>query len=384
MTYAATALGLYYPEWHKRVGDIPNAGTDSTLDATGEIIAFIGRIYIDGRPGSAKTISAAGGGSISYRTAAVTFANAGTSVSVGIQDVASTASPGQPDGSFDVVSAALVGGGGLITANAWQTVTMTGGTGSKSITHGDLIAVVIDMTARAGADSVIVSSTVGTGAGGMTAYSNHFAAAAWSTGTEQTPTVLITFDDGTIATLDGGSIINTTTFNTGFAAASTPDERGEIFQVPWDCKIDAIWGYCGATDLDSDFSLKLYADPLGTPSALATIAVDPLTLSNNGASSTTFGRYPLAAEVELTRNTDYAVTMLATGTTNSVIALVTLANAAYRALWPGGTTLNSATRSDSSGAFSAVTTTHYLLGVRISSFHDTSSGGSSEHTSVWS
>lgn len=375
MTLVAIGNGLMYPSPYS----FPHASSATpTLDAATEKYAMVGRIYIDGRPGSAKTLST---GTIQYRTGAVTFANGGTTVDIGIQDVASGAGPiAQPDGTFDVKTT-LTGGGGGITTTAWNTATMNSGT--KNITHGDLIAVVWDMTARAGADSVTITNGsigwgTGVGSSGLPT-TNAFVSSAWQTtntaGAARSPNVIIVFDDGTLGWLDA-TIPFTTVGADTFQDSTNPDERGMIFQVPWSCKVDALWVLGGVTDASSDFTLKLYSDPTGSPSSLASVAVAAENLGV--AALNEFVTAPLATEVSLSANTDYIVTMLATGTSNSRLHNIVLGNTAHRAALNGGTTLAKATRNNSSGAFTAESpaVTMYGIGVRISQFDDGTGSGS--------
>jgi len=91
----------------------------STLNATGETAFFVGYCCLQNPLGGSKTISAAGGGKIVWVAFAVTFADAGTTFDVGIQDVSTTATPSQGDGTWDV-KASFTGGGGGVTANSAQ------------------------------------------------------------------------------------------------------------------------------------------------------------------------------------------------------------------------------------------------------------------------
>src|SRR5512146_744096 len=119
-----------------------SSGT-SALNAAGYKTAFIGNVYISGRPVGAKTISAAGGGSISFTPGTNTFADAGTNLRVGIQDADTSNSPVVPDGTHDVY-ADLVPGSVTLTGGTWYEADMSSGT--KSITHGQEIAIVFEMT----------------------------------------------------------------------------------------------------------------------------------------------------------------------------------------------------------------------------------------------
>jgi hypothetical protein len=348
--------------------EAPN--TIATLNAATDKLAFIGYAYIDGRAAS-KTISAAGGGSISFRTGTVTFANGSTSVTVGIQDVdATNGPPVQPDGSFDVASAALVGGGGGITTAAWNTITMTGGSGSKTIAQGDLIAVVIDMTARGGADSVVINSGI------PTAYQLPACvefAGAW-TDRASAPNCLITFDDGTLGIIDSGMPFTNISTEL-YADSDNPDERGMIFQVPFECKVDGLMVRAlRASGTTSDATLTLYETPTGTPASLAAVTVLADQLAGSSAGFITAN---LASEITLAANTDYCLAFRATGAGQIGPAICTFANEAYRTFLPGGTTLAKATRNNGSGAFTpqSPAVTMYHMAVRISAVEASAGGG---------
>jgi hypothetical protein len=375
MTLVSIPSGLLYPMASDSTAlGAKSSSSSTTLDAATEKVAMIGRVYINGRPGSAKTISAAGGGSISFRTAAVTFANAGTTIDLGIQDVdAVNGVIARPDGSFDV-SRTLTGGTDTINANAWNTFAMTGGTGSKSITHGDLIAVVFDMTARGGADSAIV--TLGGSASGSMPVTNQFVAAAWATSSAGNPNVLITFDDGTLGIIDNAIPFTSALSVETFADGTNPDERGIIFQVPWDCKIDAIWANVGISGATSDYTITLYSTPTGTPAAVSGASFTVLAEQNVNVTAQGFNSFTLPAEVTLTRNTDYAIAIKADGAGNVRLNSYVLADTSHRAFLPY-TSIAKATRNNGSGAFTAESPaiTIYQMCVRISALQDTSSAG---------
>lgn len=374
MTKATINSGLIFPQWHYFLKD-PNSGfvTLGTMDAATEKVALIGRVHLETR-GATKTISAAGGGLITWRSGAVTFANGGTTVDVGIQDVATgSGPPAQPDGTFDV-SATLTGGGGGISANSYNATDMTSGT--KSITDGDLIAIVFDMTARGGADSVVVQGHSGS-VGIAQPTASLFTGGAWASATAHIPaTAYITFDDGTLGIIDG-AIPYVLSANESFQDSTNPDERGMMFQVPWNVDIDAF--YCfGATgnNAAADLTFKLYSDPTGTPSLVTSLAI----LQEQQLASTNArpGLYRLPSAVSLTRNTNYALTVLATGTANTNLEVRTLNTENLRKFVPGSTTLAKVTRDGSSGAFTAESpaVSMYNMGVRICAFDDGTGSGS--------
>ena len=375
MTLVSIPTGLIYPLAFDAGGTNAKAtGNGTAMDAATDKTAMIGRVYINGRPGSAKTISAAGGGSISFRTGTVTFANAGTTLDLGIQDVdAANGNIARPDGTFDV-KRTLTGGADTISSNTWTTFAMTGGTGSKSIAHGDLIAVVWDMTARGGSDSVAL--TVGSQVAGTFPVTNEFQSSAWRTTSVGEPNVLITFDDGTLGIIDGAIPFSQALQVEAYTDSNNPDERGIIFQVPWDCKIDGLWANVGISGAPADFTLALYSTPFGTPAAISGASFTVLAEQLSAASAQSFTPFSLASEIALTRNTDYALAIKADSTGQVRLNSYIFGDTAHRAFLPYPSVAK-VTRNNGSGAFTAESPalTMYQMGVRISALQDTSGGG---------
>lgn len=372
MTLVSIPTGLLYPFACDNAGTVAKATSNGTaMDAATDKTAMIGRVYIDGRPGSAKTISAAGGGFISFRTGTVTFANAGTTIDLGIQDVdPANGLPARPDGTFDV-KRTLTGGTDTISSNTWTTFAMTGGTGSKSIEHGDLIAVVWDMTARGGSDSVALTL------GGLVTASfpvvNEFQSSAWRTSSIGQPNVVITFDDGTLGIIDGAIPLSQALQVEAYSDSTNPDERGIIFQVPWDCRIDGLWVNAGIGAATADFTMTLYSTPTGTPAAVSGASFTILAEELYGTSGQSFQCLTLASEITLTRNTDYVLAIKADGSGQVRLNSYVFGNTAHRAFLPYPSVAK-VTRNNSSGPFTAESPaiTMYQMGVRISALQDTS------------
>ena len=373
MTLAATGPGLLYPLGNGSITG--GGGTTLVMDAASERAAMIGHIFWNGRPGSAKTVSSAGG-SISIRFGTTTFANASTSLDIGIQDVATATGPtARPDDSFDV-KATYVGGTDTINSGAWTTIAME--TGTKSITHGDLIAIVMDMTARGGADSV-AWYTVSHSRPGRP-LNNQYLAGAWlATSTSDMPIAYITADDGTLGVIYGHFLpavfqSSSESFNDG----TDPDERGMVFQIPWDCKIDSFWALTTGNGTAADFTVSLYSSP--TTSATLVTSVSVLGEQVNAWDTNNFS-VVLPTEVSLSKDTDYCLAFKASGATSIGLSKLILPAAGLRAFFPGGTTIAKATRNNSTGNFTTDTSNLYMMGVGISQLHDTG-GGSGGGTRV--
>lgn len=246
-----------------------------TINAAGESYGVIGRVRIPGNA-TGKVISAAGSGQIGWNPGGVTWATAGTTIRIGIQDV--DGSTGLEDGTFDVFRD-LVQGTDALTGSVLRADTM--GSGTKTLSDGDLIAIVIEMTVRNGADSVQVQGTVGpTGmADGNFGFGLPYGSIDTGALAKSATNLLyavIKFDDGTYGAIHGVSpgrtavgtlqTINTTT---------NPDEICGTFTVPFKCQICGIGMYAASIAGTDGFEMILYTDPLVTPVATVTVTADP-------------------------------------------------------------------------------------------------------------
>lgn len=374
MTAVSTEMGISFPGGGFQ---ITSAGTDFIMDATAEKAALIGFLHIEGRA-TGKVLSAAGGGSISFYPGSVTWAAVGpaTTLEVGIQDVSTAAYPSQPDGTFDVVGL-LTSGVDTLTSSTWKTVAMT--TGTKTMSHGDKIAIVADMTARNGADSVRWKSNTSTR--GFPC-GNSYLAGAWGTGSQSfVPLAYITFDDGTLGTIFGEMAPTFALYSSeAFQDSTNPDERGIIFQVPWDVKTDAVRVPVNITAATQDFTIKLYSDPLGTPTLLDSSVVPAEIYGANRTSITAL----FAAPISLTKNTDYCLTVLATGTGNVTLDTWVLPTTNLRRFFSNGPNIRKATRNNSAGVFTeeSPAVTIYNMQILLSEFIDSAGGGLITHSGM--
>ncbi len=352
---------------------LPTAGT---MDAAAEKVAMMGHVYWHGAPAAAKTMNSTS--KIHFRTGTVTFANAGTTLRVGLQDVATgTGPPIQPDGTFDVYVDLVGGGVGLTSADDNDPVSVSLSTsGSKSVTHGDLIAVVFEMTARAGVDSVVLLG--GPNGNGLLGYSQMPLCSNYTTSwpnvaaSAPAPMVMLEASDGTLGVLMGGGYYGPGSAYV-YQASSTPDERGLIFQVPFRCTVNSIYLSTGGNAAAADGALKLYSDPLGTPVEMASITL----LGERGGNvvDERMTQYMLASEQTLEPNTNYCISYLASGTADVNLGYINLSDAAHRAI-NGLDNCSSASRSNATGAFGSLDTVNIVaMAVGICALDDGAGSG---------
>lgn len=329
--------------------------TNQTFNAANVGLYFIGYVVIDGRPTSAKTLSSAGG-KIHFMAGATTFANAGTTLRIGIQDVnATTGTPARGDGTFDVYKD-MVGGTDTITGSAYNTATLA--TGSKSIAHGDLIAIAFRMTARGGADSVILQSLASASLFNWPQVTAESSGGAFSS-VQNVPNAIIEFDDGTLGWIHGTMPVNTGVTNVTYDVNSTPDEVGIPLRFPRPVSVEGLWVFAQFVP-SGPKEIILYSDPFGTPVAEKTISYDADMIQANG---NRISHFLFGAPFTLNPDVDYLVGIRPTTADDVIANYFGVANANYLKAMSGGTYSDYATRTNNTGAFSRTTTRRFLGGV---------------------
>lgn len=331
---------------------------NTTLDAANEANIAIGQvIWADG---GTHTVDTSGSSSIQWRTSTVTFANAGTTVKVGLGTVdAATGPPGRATNVADVitmaVSKSMTGGGGGVTNNAWQTHVPDAG--SLAIATGDLLAFSVQMTARAGADSVLVVN-----GSQSTPFNRHFVtsftggAYAITTGN---PNAIIVASDGTIGWFYGSmpfTSIGTKTAASGGAGATK--EYGQLFKLPFPCK---VYGIYANIDPDGDCDFVLYSDPLGSPAAQRTVSMDANVVGSANQRMSAFlfsSPYTLEAETPI-------VAAYKPGATSITIHFRTLNAATHRVVDAGGTDSYGVNRDTGVFANDNSSLNHFFIGLLV-------------------
>jgi hypothetical protein len=329
------------PDW-----GVANAAI--TVNAAGESVGIVGNVRIAGNA-SSKTISAAGSGRILWLTGTVTFATSGSTVRVGIQDV--SLSNGLEDGTYDVYKE-YVQGTDTISVG-YNIATM--GSGSKTLSDGDVIAIVVEMPVRNGVDSI----TVGVTAPGITAAN---ANQGFPYGTSDTAALakqvnsvlyaVISFDDGTAGWIQGASPLRDVTTGVSINSGSTPDEYCNIFSVPYKMQISGISVQAANIASTDAFEVILYTDPLGTPVATVTVTPDQDVVSaTTGNSIHMFHITPTT----LTPNVTYGVALRPTTTNNITFYSVNVVAQSVADMIKGALPLPNCkvgTRTNQTGAFS--------------------------------
>lgn len=301
-------------------------GSSTAMTASTHKTAFVGTIPRTG------TIT-----SVGFRFGAVTR-GATTALTVSLQDVdLSNGPPGRPDGTPDQTGSVATGS---ISANTWISVSLDT---SRSVTVGQLIAVVIEYSTFLAGDSIAISQITS----GINWGSSHpvtFNGTTW-TRYDAVPNLILGYSSGNNGALLGAAAASAIA-NTNFNSNSTPDERGGAW-VP--SVSTRVAGLACVVQPTADFDLVLY-DSGGT--ALGTASFDANTLRTN-----TYRPHSLlfSSPVDVVAGATYYLAVKPTSTSNITLTTYSVNNAIDRDAWPLGTDWTGATRTNA-GSWSTSTT----------------------------
>ncbi len=334
--------------------------TDSNINAANLAVVMIGQIWWDDH--ASHTIDTTGSSAIGWRSGSGIFANAGTTLKVGIASMDTSNGPtGRPSNSAGVinfdVAASILGNSGLVTSNAWIESVPT--TGTKTIAHGELIAVCWQLTARAGSDAVLIRSIGTTGVSNGIPNFCIYNGSSFS-GQGLMPNCVVRASDGTRGYLVGGSVASSSS-SQSWNSGSTTKEYANIIQVPYPCK---AYGVVHFSNLGGDTDFVLYEDPFGTPTARASVSIDANTTGTSSLANYE-SMFTTGFGFQLSPNVPYAVSMKPTTVNNVGLSYLTFGNSAHHTSVPGGD--NGYAVSRNTGAFSVQNSQldRYFLGLCV-------------------
>lgn len=284
------------------------------------------------------TVTRDGGGSATFGTsskidwlpgASITFL-VNSTLTVGVKKTSTIDKANGPPGRATAGKAAfdmfkdLVGGTDTITSTTARSDTMVGGT-PFTVTDGDELAICFFLSTTAGSPSIKVRQ--GTTVSTLHSTVSTLITASGATFTVQTalPNVILTFDDGSIGWLEPtyaysvADVISGTIGNTNIF--------GNIFQVPYACKIDALAAVLNVSTSAADYALDLYSTPLGTPALVEACTQDANTTAVAAGARLTVRR--LTTPRTLTINTDYAIGVRQTTATAVTVVQRDVATATF-------------------------------------------------------
>jgi hypothetical protein len=334
-------------------------------NAVGAAVISIGQVIT--ADGGSHTIDTTGSSSLGWRTGTCTFASASTTVKVGLAAVDTAAGP--PGRAVNVadtitfdVSKTMIGGGGGIVTQSWQTHVPDAGT--KTIANGDLVAFCVQMTARGGTDSI------GQGFLNNAEQSRpsvtSFTGGLYSSVTN-VPNTIITFADGAIGYFYAGEVFSVLT-NRSFSSG----EYGQLFNLPFPLKIHGLYAWMAVASSAADADLVLYSAPLSTPVAEKTVSVDSNTITTLSGRRMTL---LFATPYTYIANSDVAVAIKPTAGLSATAYYKTLASATHRVTGPFGTSSYGVTRSSGAFANANASLDHYFIGLLAGAFDAGGAGG---------
>lgn len=338
-------IGSYpFPPWPGAILLTPSFGT-LVIDATGEKAAFI--------------IEAPKTGTLAKVGFSINTLTLADDLKISFQDV--DLATGDPDGGVDqfrVMTAASLSAGTMLLTGL---ITDTGADGGakRSVTIGDLLAVVIEFDTYVDGNLRIATFADDTN---DFPYATLFTS-SWAKASAAAPILYLEYDDGSTAPIAGCwpiAVIDSTTYNNGSAA----DEKALKFTLPYPARAVGFWLWA---ELDGDADIVLYE---GT-TALATKSSDKEVRRSTAAG---FLIKKFAAPVSLTKDTTYYLSLKPTSATNVALQIGDLEVAARLNALPGGADFCLATRVDA-GAWSNVTTKKPFMGLLLDQGDDAVGGG---------
>ncbi|WP_338688335.1 hypothetical protein V5279_23640 [Bradyrhizobium sp. 26S5] len=348
---------------------VPNCSslTGNAISAANDSLIMIGYIFTE--DGASHTIDTTGSSSFGWRCGpSLTFANAGTTVKVGLAAVDTANGP--PVRAVNVanaitfdVAAVFTGGGGGITGSAWQTSVPT--TGTKTVANGDFLAFAIQMTAKGGSDSLQVQCA---SQGGIVGVMPTVTTGSSYSNTTQLPNAVITFSDGVRGYFYGGYVASSSTTQT-WSSADTTKEYGNLIQLPVPAK---AYGVVFNAALFGNTDAILYSDPLGTPSAQKTVSID---LNTIGVASAGPIVVLFPSPYSMSANTPYAAILKPTTSTSIQADFKTYASSAHQSSESGS---NGYAINRNTGAFAAQNSSkdRFGIGLLVGAFDSGGGGGS--------
>ena len=290
----------------------------------------------------------------------------GTDLRIGIQAASTTTGPPiQPDGSWAASGNAYATvTDGSITANTWLRSGTVGGT--LSVANGDVICLVVEPENYAGSDSFALRGT--NAKINYTSIPVSYNGSSWSfPGGTGVLFHLLEFTDGTFGSIGIGVPLNVIGTPVSLNTGSTPDEIALKVQPSVTMQVVGMCSENPYSTSTGDFDWVLYN---GT-TQMTSVSNDVNRLFSTSNSSYICAYFSSAQT--LTAGGTYYAALKPTTANNISIKYNGVADAAYWAVYGGGTGMNYSSRADA-GSWSDTTTRRPTFWLLVSGV-TTSSGG---------
>jgi hypothetical protein len=240
--------------------------------------------------------------------------------------------------------------------------------GTKTIANGDLVAFVVQMVTRGGADSVTVQrESINTNSASLP-FVTTFLGGAYADAVAL-PNAVITFSDGARGYFFGGYVATTGSATVNANSGTSLKEAGNLLQFPFPVR---AYGIYGAWSIPVDASVALYSDPLGTPVAEKTISYDANAISATSSANQFFGLFP--APYDIPANTPVVVAVKG-GATNTAMLYKTFNAALHQESEPLGQNCYAVTRNAAAFAAQNSSKDRATIGLLIGAFDGGGGGG---------
>jgi hypothetical protein len=332
------------------------SATTYTLDASGEYVAWIIQApktgTIDRIHFYAGTVTANGDGLRCRIETVSTTTNAPSGTLVG--------------GSSEVTHTTT-------TANSWNRG--TAGLGA-AVTRGDLIAVKLLSPAGTTFNGVIRAKFDNNKGPGVDPVNLlvPFVVNALPAATAVSPgamTFALEYNDGSVPYIDA-AIPASSVASTSFNSSSSPDERGNLFQVPVPMRVIGVYHQLVPGGANQTCDLVLYDNG---DSAIGTISLD---LDQYRAAAASSSTHYFSSAISLTANTNYRLVVKPTVTSGMSVTQYVLdtsaGTTALREAGMSGTTWQLTTRADA-GAWTETADTIACIGLIVDQIDDGAGGG---------
>lgn len=253
-------------------GNSNYSSTGQVINATGESQGTVFRVWWPGGTnGDTKTFSSAGGKIVIAVATGLVFSNAGTTLRVGLQGVDAN---GFEDGVWSVYTDLVGGGGGLVT-NSRNTINMANG--SVTLSYGQLVSVVCEMTSFGGADTVTLATFGGGKSLGNSTGVSNFAlphgTADTGGGLAISTSLLIghlIFNDGVYGYYAPGMAATTAHTGTSTGNATDTTALGYTFIAPITFQMSAVSFFLATNVLTPGMNVEVREDPYGADTLIGT------------------------------------------------------------------------------------------------------------------
>lgn len=355
MALVSTSGGMWLPAYDFWNGGAGPAAAATLLDATADRWAVV---FTAPKTGTLDKVR--------IRLGTVSIAGSST-VLVSFQDVDATT--GNPDGTEDqfrqIPNGSLTSNTSVLTGKITSDGTDSGS--SRSVTRGDLLAVVARIDTFTAADQVNINNiSATTRCGGFVwHYVTENLSGAYAKSSTKTPQVSIQYSDGSYAEVVSCYpviTVGTQTYNN----TSSPDEYGLRFQVPFPCKIGGCWL---GIDADGDFDIVLYDS--GGATTLKSVDKD-----NRSTTVAQVGHVLFTTEATLAADTTYVLSIKPTSATNLILSYVDVADVKEWDQYGGGQQWYWAEDKDpaTTADFATTTTRRPMIGLMVTAVDNGATG----------